>query len=557
MGSCPLHHLGTNCMSTVRRRMAALLACMFSVSAATAMVPFGAESRYDTAEYALGSHTLNVVFIQDDLLRDPANVTHPESDSGQVIHWTDAELTSRRERIVEAASFWSNESALRHHPAAALDVSINWVNDGNPITVADIGGNGSNVGYDDALARIDNQYANLGGIEATWRFNDDTRRSLGTNWASTVFVKPYNGRASAFLNGPYVNAHEDDSAWTYAHELGHIFGALDEFGSAQTDRRSGYLHAFNSNAANLPDGSPNPDSVPAIMKTRDNYSISDGTLFQIGWADTDNDSIPDILDTIPSLSLDDSASQASAGLLNVTIDTRVTPLRSPDPNEGDYTINTIKNVEYRLNGGDWENVVIPASLGGHSESLELNIPDLESGTHILDVRVFNSVDNFNQNSIGFFSTRLLGDFSNDGIYDCTDIDALVAAVSGGTNDTAFDINGDGVVGFLDVRAWLDEAGRTNFPGGGGFLPADANLDGFVDATDFNAWNANKFTSHSGWCGGDFNADGFTDASDFNIWNSYKFRASADGFQAVPEPAGLQMSLVFMAWLMCVRRYRKD
>ena len=538
----------------ISRVFGCMLFALLAISVSHGMVPFGAESRYDTAEYALGSHTLNVVFIQDDLLRDPIDVTHPESDSGRVIHWTDSELTTRRQRIVDAASYWTDESASRHHPAAALNVSINWVNDGNPITVADIGGNGSSIGYDDALAQVDDQYANLGGSEATWRFNDDIRRRLGTNWASTVFVKPYNGRASAFLNGPYVNAYEDDSTWTHAHEYGHTFGAVDEYGSAQTDRRSGYLYAFNSNAANLPDGSPNPDSVPSVMRTRDNYSISDGALNQIGWTDSDNDSIPDILDTFPALSLDASASQASAGLLNVAINTEVSPLRSPDPNEGDYTINTITNVEYRLNDGDWEDVALPSSFGGYSASLELDIPGLASGAHAVDIRVFNSVDNFSQRSVDFFSALLVGDFSNDGTYDCADVDALVAAVSQDSSDSAFDMDGDGVVGSLDVEEWLAVAGRANLPNGGAFLPADGNLDGVVDAADFNVWNSNKFTANAGWCGGDFNADGFSDASDFNVWNSHKFTASADGVRVVPEPAGLQMSLLFAAFLMCVSRY---
>ena len=36
-----------------------------------------------------------------------------------------------------------------------------------------------------------------------------------------------------------------------------------------------------------------------------------------------------------------------------------------------------------------------------------------------------------------------------------------------------------------------------------------------------------------WCSGDFNADGAVDASDFNLWNSQKFTSSDT--TVLPEP----------------------
>ena len=75
------------------------------------------------------------------------------------------------------------------------------------------------------------------------------------------------------------------------------------------------------------------------------------------------------------------------------------------------------------------------------------------------------------------------------------------------------------------------------------LPGDANLDGFVDVSDFNVWNANKFTTDVSWLNGDFNDDGFVDVSDFNIWNANKFTSLPD-LDLVPEPsAGL------IAWIV--------
>ena len=118
-----------------------------------------------------------------------------------------------------------------------------------------------------------------------------------------------------------------------------------------------------------------------------------------------------------------------------------------------------------------------------------------------------------------------GDFNNDGNYDCLDINALIAAITAGTNDSGFDLTGDGLLGLADRDAWLAEAGGVNLGPGKVYRLGDANLDGFVDASDFNLWNANKFTTTAAWCSGDFNADGFVDASDFNLWNVNKFTTS--------------------------------
>ena len=145
----------------------------------------------------------------------------------------------------------------------------------------------------------------------------------------------------------------------------------------------------------------------------------------------------------------------------------------------------------------------------------------------------------------------LGDFDNNGLYDCDDIDMLVAAVAAASNQVSFDLTGDGLVNLDDVNAWLAQAGQVNLGEGKAYLAGDANLDGFVDASDFNVWNVNKFTTHPGWCAGDFNADGSIDTSDFNVWNMNKF-ASSDLALSVPEPQNLTMLVLGLAIAMTCR-----
>ncbi len=118
-----------------------------------------------------------------------------------------------------------------------------------------------------------------------------------------------------------------------------------------------------------------------------------------------------------------------------------------------------------------------------------------------------------------------GDFNGDTRFDAIDIDALVARIAGGSFDAAFDMTGDGQLDLADRDAWLVAAGSANGLASGSYLVGDANLDGVVDASDFNRWNSNKFTEVAAWSAGDFNADGFVDASDFNLWNGNKFTSA--------------------------------
>ena len=148
---------------------------------------------------------------------------------------------------------------------------------------------------------------------------------------------------------------------------------------------------------------------------------------------------------------------------------------------------------------------------------------------------------------------LAGDFDVNGVYDCADIDALVAEVASGAHAASFDLTGDGQVDDADITEWLSAAGSRNLTSGSAYLRGDANLDGSVDGQDFVAWNTHKFTSAASWCSGDFNADGTIDGQDFVVWNDHKF-TSADGLAAVPEPSlGAISVLVVLGSLMAARR----
>jgi glucose/arabinose dehydrogenase len=135
---------------------------------------------------------------------------------------------------------------------------------------------------------------------------------------------------------------------------------------------------------------------------------------------------------------------------------------------------------------------------------------IDSGSRLLRVR---------------YVDPLPGDFTGDGVYDCSDIDLLVGQIAAQTNGSLFDLTGDGLVDVADRDFWLSVAGQANLGAGRSYQLGDANLDGTVDGQDFLIWNNNKFTDSNGWCGADFTADGTTDGADFLKWNNNKFQSA--------------------------------
>jgi hypothetical protein len=151
---------------------------------------------------------------------------------------------------------------------------------------------------------------------------------------------------------------------------------------------------------------------------------------------------------------------------------------------------------------------------------------------------------------------LTGDFNRNGIYDCEDIDALVANIAGGSYAANFDLSGDRHVDLRDLDLWRAEAGLVVSPSGGPIPMGDANLDGSVDASDLGAWADHRFSSIASWCSGDFNADGAVDVRDFGFWNSNKGVAKAIAI-GIPEPQGLLMLLGAGVAGLLLRRGHRD
>ncbi len=152
---------------------------------------------------------------------------------------------------------------------------------------------------------------------------------------------------------------------------------------------------------------------------------------------------------------------------------------------------------------------------------------------------------------------LSGDFSDSGTLDVADVDAIVGEIVMGTNNGAFDINGDGALDPDDVAQWLSDAAAHN-----GFdqdyLAGDSNLDGSVNATDLNNLALNWQQNVGLWSGGDFTADGSVNAADLNAlalnWRNSISMASPTA-AAVPEPSAACLVAFAALGLLGSRRRR--
>ncbi len=181
----------------------------------------------------------------------------------------------------------------------------------------------------------------------------------------------------------------------------------------------------------------------------------------------------------------------------------VAALQSVTPNGNGAPLTA--TFEIPAPGGTWD----AADQGTYSiEIVEFLVTDLTN-----NFLAGGAIATFDVNLGGMLD----GDFDNDGVLDCDDIDELSHAIASGSTDPTYDLDLDGNVDLDDLQVWVVDLKGTLF--------GDANLDFTVDGQDFLVWNANKFGGDTAWCTGDFNADGITDGLDFVIWNANKFESA--------------------------------
>jgi len=335
---------------------------------------------YDTSEYLMGSVAVGIIL--------------PESMGG-TYNWTEVEINQTVTGIKKAMDWWASQE-----PDANLsflyDLHIQVPTTYEPIEMH-IGEDF--IWIDDVMSQLN--YTSGSAWEKVRAYNNNIRELLGTDWAFTIFVVDSNphvnlglfkggGYAHAFFGGPWVTMSRY-SPWAWnsinyhvavpAHEMGHIFYATDEYNYVR--EYSGYLNASDN------------DGAYGIMN-RNSFFVSASTKLQVGWRDTDDDGIMDILDTFPeiALDLDPSMMNETSYLFSGAVVEIPYPNKNPYGPGNNVTINKIISVKFSVDDEPWKNASpIDGSFDEALENFTFTLTSLTSGKHSLKIRAINSVGN--------------------------------------------------------------------------------------------------------------------------------------------------------------------
>ncbi|MCK5172056.1 MAG: hypothetical protein KAR47_01610, partial [Planctomycetes bacterium] len=265
--------------------------------------------------------------------------------------------------IVAGLNWWVTQGGLTANLTFYYDQQFNIPTQYEPITMNGIGDQETWLG--DIFQNMG--YTNGDRFDRAYEYINHLRDTLETDWCYTYIVvdslNDSDGKFAdgyfgwAYLGGPYSVMTYDNDGWGISrmslvttHETGHIFLAADEYcqpGYACCDfGYYGYLFGYNGNCE-----TGNPSSVPCMMRSNED-AICSYTIKQIGWLDSDGDNIPDPIDNVVSNTLDPHVSPANQTSLTLTGSAFDIPYDSPT--RADVTINKITSVQFRLNGGPWQ-----------------------------------------------------------------------------------------------------------------------------------------------------------------------------------------------------------
>lgn len=344
----------------------------------------------------------------------------PESN-GTINPNTEDWTTTMRDNVVTevtaGVTWWANAATQGGRPSANLTFNLTFHTPFNEPSIVATGYEPivNNRPTSSSLLWIGNILTNLGyssTLSGARSYVNNRRGATGRDWAFAVFVanslNDSDGLfadgyfAYAYLNGPYMVLTYDNDGWgigrmemVTAHEMGHIFGALDEYaesGCAVTDT-SGYLNVANTNCEN---GSPTEHSIMRNASSQQiaypNFQASTPVRGMVGWRDSDSDGLYDVVDTSVQL----SAARTSGGTAGqpATYSGTATDIPWDSPTHIDTSLNEIVLVQFRVDGGAWSNATAgDGAFDEYSESFNVTTAGLAAGTHTVEIQACNSVGN--------------------------------------------------------------------------------------------------------------------------------------------------------------------
>jgi hypothetical protein len=349
---------------------------------------------YQTSEFMIGRVAVGIILPESDGSLDPS-----------AEDWTAEECRLVYNEIVAAMGWWA-----AREPRA----NLTFYYDDHFTSPLSTGYEPINRSHSDQGLWIGQVMGELGYSASSYftrvrDYNNALRNQYQTDWAFTIFVvDSSNDRdnkfsdgyfAYAYLGGPFMVMTYGNNGYgpgnmdaVTAHEMGHIFRALDQYYSARQacTYRSGYLYVENQNSQ-YGDCSFNESSImrglggPYWSGAVDYYARG-----QVGWWDSDGDDILDPVDTTLAIALESQDENSTLESVIAYLGS-VEDIPYPSPTRPDVTINTIASVDYRLNGGQWlATTPRDSDFDSASESYTFTTESLAPGVYVVDVRAINS-----------------------------------------------------------------------------------------------------------------------------------------------------------------------
>ena len=380
----------------------------------------------ETAAFAAGRVAVGVVFLESDGTKMPSTENWSRQDPD---HPGDRRQLALA-KIQNALDWWNAQS-----PDGSLELFLPAAGSyGEPQTVR--------TGYEPIKMDVKYGWAGHGVLsDAAWRWpamrtlgfgpgaKDDKpypeslyanriRRQNGADWAFVLYVVDslqdkdgmFRNNVVAYtadLFGPYIMLTYDNDGYGFdnfdaviTHEMGHVFGALDEYsppspGYPSTgDLTSGYLGVRNSNAV-----SGGTTDLPCIMRGSNGTlgAFASGALCpstggQTGLRDSDGDSRPDVVDTRPAFSTRLESTNETTGAVTLRGAVAERPRHRGRISSGvyfrrDLSIKVPHDARYRVDGGAWQPLTATdGAFDEPSEGWTLTTESLTQGHHALDLQ---------------------------------------------------------------------------------------------------------------------------------------------------------------------------
>jgi hypothetical protein len=372
-------------------------------------LPYGA-GFYDSSEYIIGDVAVGIILLESNGVID-----------SNTENWVPPEESNVVNEIQAGLNWWA-----AREPKAKLtftyDIHYKVPTGYEPIMRSGPTGSpsGESLWISDAMTYLG--YARYPSyLDKVQEYDNAIRTMLNTDWAYTIFVVDSSNDvdglfsdgtfAYAYVGGPFsVMNYKNDGYGianmdaVIAHETGHIFYALDQYTEANSPctQITGYLAVQNQNSA-YPYAGACTSNVDSIMRSRvtpyTNRALDIYARQQVGWRDTDSDGIMDIIDSIPTSTLKTYSPDPTNDNTPTYTGRSTTSVRYPNSNpygsRHAITINKIKDVQYRVDGGSWISALpVDGIFNSSIEDFTFTTPALSYGTHTMEVRALNTAGNW-------------------------------------------------------------------------------------------------------------------------------------------------------------------